>query len=65
MIVDFDGRILAQADPGPGDKIVIASIDLEALRYERNRRQMHQMIRHLKPCHRQPMDQDGSFPKRT
>ena len=23
MIVDFDGRILAQADPGPGEKIVV------------------------------------------
>ncbi len=65
MVVDFDGRILAQADPGPGDKIVIAPIDIEALRYERNRRQMHQMPRHLKPCHRQPMDQDGTYPKRS
>ena len=30
MIVDFDGRILAQADPGPGEKIVVAPIDLAA-----------------------------------
>ena len=28
MIVDFDGRILAQADPGPGEKIVVGPIDL-------------------------------------
>ncbi len=32
MIVDFDGRILAQADPGPGEKIVVGPIDLAALR---------------------------------
>ncbi len=30
MIVDFDGRILAQADPGPGEKIVVGPIDLAA-----------------------------------
>src|SRR5262249_59538071 len=24
MLVDYDGRILAQADPGPGEKIVVA-----------------------------------------
>ncbi|OLC44760.1 MAG: hypothetical protein AUH43_17880 [Acidobacteria bacterium 13_1_40CM_65_14] len=24
MIVDYDGRILAQADPGPGEKVVVA-----------------------------------------
>ena len=23
MVVDYDGRILAQADPGPGEKIVV------------------------------------------
>ena len=32
MVVDYDGRILAQADPGPGEKIVVAEIDLGALR---------------------------------
>ena len=38
MVVDFDGRILAQADPGPGEKIVVGPIDLAALRAERQRR---------------------------
>ena len=38
MIVDFDGRILAQAEPGPGERIVIGPIDLAALRHERERR---------------------------
>jgi predicted amidohydrolase len=48
MIVDYDGRILAQADPGPGEKIVFAPIDLAALRAERDRRQGHHMLGHLR-----------------
>ena len=38
MVVDYDGRILAQADPGPGERIVVAPIDIDALRDERERR---------------------------
>src|SRR5260370_651325 len=34
MVVDYDGRILCQADPGPGEKIVFAPIDVLALRAE-------------------------------
>src|SRR3954454_8431559 len=41
MVVDYDGRILAQADPGPGEKIVVGPIDLAALRVERDRRRGH------------------------
>ncbi len=48
MIVDFDGRILAQADPGPGPKIVVAPIDVAALRHERSVRQGHHMLAHLR-----------------
>lgn len=48
MIVDFDGRILAQADPGPGEKVVVAPIDLGALRAERERRRGHDMRAHLR-----------------
>ena len=48
MVVDFDGRILAQADPGPGEKIVVAPIDVGTLRHERNRRRGHDMIAHLR-----------------
>jgi predicted amidohydrolase len=48
MAVDFDGRTLAQADPGPGEKIVVAPIDLAALRFERQRRRGHQMLSHLR-----------------
>jgi hypothetical protein len=48
MIVDYDGRILSQADPGPGDKIVVGPIDLAALRAERERRRGHHMLAHLR-----------------
>ncbi len=48
MVVDFDGRILAQADPGPGEKIVVGPIDLAALRVERERRRGHAFIGHLR-----------------
>lgn len=48
MVVDYDGRILAQADPGPGEKVVVAPIDIGALRAERNRRQGHDMRTHLR-----------------
>jgi predicted amidohydrolase len=48
MVVDYDGRILAQADPGPGEKIVVAPVDIAALRAERQRRRGHQMLAHLR-----------------
>jgi predicted amidohydrolase len=48
MIVDFDGRVLSQADPGPGEKIVVGPIDLGAVRYERGRRRGHQLLDHLR-----------------
>ncbi len=48
MVVDFDGRILAQAEPGPGERIVVAPIDITALRAERERRRGHHMLSHLR-----------------
>jgi hypothetical protein len=48
MIVDYDGRILAQAEPGPGERIVVGPIDLAALRSERKRRRGHHMLSHLR-----------------
>jgi hypothetical protein len=48
MVVDYDGRILAQADPGPGEKIVVAPVDIAALRAERERRTGHHMLGHLR-----------------
>jgi predicted amidohydrolase len=46
MVVDFDGRILAQADPGPGEKIIVGPIDLDTLRFERDRRRGHALLQH-------------------
>jgi formamidase len=48
MVVDFDGRILAQADPGEGEKIVVAPINIQMLRDERQRRHGHDMRAHLR-----------------
>ena len=48
MLVDYDGRILAQADPGPFEKVVVATIDLEALRATRERRRGHDFLGHLR-----------------
>jgi len=48
MVVDFDGRVLAQADAGPHEKIVVAPIDIAALRAARQRRTGHQMLAHLR-----------------
>ena len=48
MVLDYDGRILAQADPGPGEKIVVAPLDIGTLRHERERRRGHDMLAHLR-----------------
>lgn len=48
MVVDYDGRILAQADAGPGEKVVVAPVDIDALRHERERRAGHDMRAHLR-----------------
>ena len=48
MIVDYDGRILASADTGPGEKVVVGPINITALRAERERRQGHDMRAHYR-----------------
>lgn len=48
MVVNYDGLILAQADPGPGEKVVVAPIDINALRAERKRRLGHDMLNHFR-----------------
>jgi len=48
MIVDYDGRILAQAGAGAEEKIIVGPIDLAALRAERDRRRGHHMLAHLR-----------------
>jgi len=61
MVVDYDGRILAQADPGPGEKIVLAPIDIDALRYARRTRSGHQMLAHLR-TEMYPVYSAGMYP---
>ncbi|HEY1404240.1 MAG TPA: nitrilase-related carbon-nitrogen hydrolase [Pyrinomonadaceae bacterium] len=48
QVVDFDGRLLAQASPGPGERIVVAPVDISALRHERAARRGHHMLAHLR-----------------
>lgn len=61
MVVDFDGRLLAQADPGPGEKIVVATIDISSLRHERERRTGHLPLAHLR-TEAYPMYRESYFP---
>ena len=48
QIVDFEGRLLADASPGPGERIVVAPIDVSALRHERRTRRGHAFLAHLR-----------------
>ena len=61
MILDYDGRILSQADPGPGEKIVVAPLDIGSLRHERNRRRGHDMLAHLR-TEAYPLYRDSVYP---
>jgi predicted amidohydrolase len=48
MVVDFDGRVLAQAERGPGERILVGPVDLAALRAARERRRGHHLLAHLR-----------------
>ena len=48
MLVDYDGRIMAQADPGPGEKVIVGPVNVPALRHERERRAGHDMRSHFR-----------------
>ena len=64
MAVDFDGRILAQASPGPGEQMVVAPLDLETLRHARKTRRAHQMLAHLRTeCY--PSSRKQYYPPQT
>lgn len=68
MIVDHDGRILAQADPGPGAKIVVGPVDLAAQRADRRRRQGHALLAHLRteayaPAYASPIYRSPDSPR--
>ena len=62
MIVDFDGRIPAQADPGSLGKIVVGPIDIAALRHARQTRQGHAFLSHLRSSACQLPDNVGLKP---
>jgi len=64
MVVDYDGRLLCQAPPGPGERIVAAAINIDMLRQERKARRAHQMLAHLRAeCY--PMYRESFFPAGT
>jgi len=48
QVIDFEGRLLAEASPGPGERIVVAPVDVTALRHERSVRRGHHMLAHLR-----------------
>jgi hypothetical protein len=64
MVVDYDGRVLTQASPGPGERIVVAPVDIAALRHERKVRRAHQMLAHLR-AEAYPMYQKKFYPRET
>jgi predicted amidohydrolase len=61
QVVDFDGRLLAEASPGPGERIVVAPIDISALRHERASRRGHHMSSHLR-TEAYPVYQQHQYP---
>src|SRR5437899_7117484 len=64
QVVDYDGRLLAEASPGPGQRIVIAPIDISALRHERESRRGHHMLAHLR-TEAYPVYQRHQYPPET
>ncbi len=65
MIVDHDGRIVTQATPGDGEKIVTGPVDISMLRKERKTRLAHLMPAHLRteayPVYRGEVLPENSF----
>ena len=64
MVVDYDGRVLAEAPPGPGERTVVAPIHLSALREERRQRIGHTMPAQLR-TELYPAQRDASYPPNT
>jgi predicted amidohydrolase len=69
QIIDFDGRVVVEASPGPGERIVVGPVDVSALRHERQARCGHHMLAHLRTDaypvysrHRYPTAKDGGAP---
>jgi hypothetical protein len=64
QVVDYDGRLLARASPGPGERIVVASIDISGLRHERAARRGHHMPAHLR-TEAYPVYQNHQYPPKV
>jgi predicted amidohydrolase len=64
QVVDFDGRIVAEASPGPGERIVVAPVDISAVRHERETRVGHHMLAHLR-TEAYDVYRTRAFPPRT
>ena len=64
QVVDFDGRLVADASPGPGERIVVAPVDISALRHERATRVGHHMLAHLR-TQAYPAYRSGGYPPRV
>jgi predicted amidohydrolase len=64
QIVDFEGRLLADASPGPGERIVVAPVDISALRHERGTRRGHHMLAHLR-TEAYPVYQNHLYPPQS
>jgi len=56
--------LLAEASPGPGERIVVAPIDISALRHERETRRGHHMAAHLR-TEAYPVYQRHQYPPET
>ena len=63
QVVDFDGRLVADASPGPGERIVVAPVDISALRHERATRVGHHMLAHLRTQANSVYRQGGYLPR--
>lgn len=64
QVVDFEGRLLAEASPGPGERIVVAPVDVSALRHERAARVGHHMLAHLR-TEAYPVYREGGYVPRA
>jgi formamidase len=56
QIIDWDGRIIAQAAPGPGERVALGPIDIDMLRWVRQTQVQHNIPCQLRteayPCYR-------------
>ena len=64
QVIDFEGRLLADASHGPGERIVVAPIDISALRHERQTRRGHHMLAHLR-TEAYPVYRNGIYPPKS